>query len=110
MFSNIDFLIIDPVSLFGEGQFNLNNIKEISVTDSFFGLDKNTRKCQNIETYDNCKTRLYIEHLKQECKCLPLSLRLSRKVTYNILNYNWLCPSVCVSVCHVIILVGCFTF
>ena len=26
-----------------------------------------------------------------------------------ILNYNWLCPSVCVSVCHVIILVGCFT-
>ena len=29
---------------------------------------------------------------------------------WSILNYNWLCPSVCVSVCHVIILVGCFTF
>ena len=23
-----------------------------------------------------------------------------------ILNYNWLCPSVCLSVCHIIILVG----
>ncbi len=50
------------------------------------GLDKETRKCQNIETYDDCKTRLYIEHLKQECGCLPLSLRLSGKVKYNILK------------------------
>ena len=68
------------MGLFGEGQYNLNNIKEISVTDSFMGLDKNTRKCQNIETYDDCKTRFYIEHLKQKCGCLPLSLRLTGKV------------------------------
>ena len=73
-------MILDPVSLFGEGQYNLNNIKEIAVTSSFMGLDKDNRKCQNIETYDDCKTRLYIEHLRQECKCLPLSLRLSGKV------------------------------
>ena len=78
-------MILDPVRLFGEGQYNLNNIKEIAVTDSFMGLDKDTRKCQNIETYDDCKTRLYIEHLKQECGCLPLHLRLSGKVKYNIL-------------------------
>ena len=74
------------MGLFGEGQYNLNNIKEISVTDSFMGLDRDTRKCQNIETFDDCKTRLYIEHLRQECRCLPLSLRLSRKVKYNILD------------------------
>ena len=71
---------LDPVNLFGEGQYNLNNIKEISVTDSFLGLNKDTRKCQNIETYDDCKTRLHEEHLRQECGCLPLSLRLSEKV------------------------------
>ena len=77
-------MILDPVRLFGEGQYNLNNIKEISVTDSFMGLEKDTRKCQNIETYDDCKTRLYIEHLRQECGCLPLSLRLSGEVKYKI--------------------------
>ena len=85
MICHIDFLILDPVSLFGEGQFNLLSLKEIAVTDSFMGLDKETRKCQNIETYDDCKTRLYIEHLRQECGCLPLSLRLSGKVNYDIL-------------------------
>ena len=64
-------------------------MKEISVTDSFMGLDKDARKCQ-IETYDDCKTRLYIEHLKQICGCLPLSLRLSREVKHIIYYHdNW---------------------
>ena len=58
-------------------------MKEIAVTDSFMGLEKDTRKCQNIETYDDCKTRLHVEHLRQECGCLPLSLRLSEKVKFN---------------------------
>ena len=71
---------LDPVRLFGEGQYNLNNMKEISVTDSFLGLDRDTRNCQNIETYNDCKTRLYVETLRSECGCLPLSLKLSEKV------------------------------
>ena len=82
-----NFYILDPVGLFGEGAFNINNIKEISVTDSFMGLDRDTRNCQNIETYDDCKTRLHIEHLRQECRCLPLSLRLSEKVKKIINKY-----------------------
>ena len=77
-----DFSILDPVGLFGEGEFNINNIKEIAVTESFMGLDRDTRKCQNIETYVECKTRLHVEQLKQECGCLPLSLSLSEKVKY----------------------------
>ena len=77
-------LNLDPVGLFGEGQYNLNNIKEIAVTDSFMGLERETRKCQNIETFDDCKTRLYVEQLRQKCGCLPLSLRLSDKVKYKI--------------------------
>ena len=55
-------------------------MKEIIVTDSFLGLDRDIRKCQNIETYDDCKTRLYVDMLRKECGCLPLSLRLSGKV------------------------------
>ena len=80
---------LDPVGLFGEGQYNLNNIKEISVTDSFMGFDRETRKCQTIETYNDCKTRLHVENLRQECGCLPLSLRLSGKVIYVFLNQKY---------------------
>ena len=78
------YLLLDPVGLFGEGQYNLHSMKEISVTDSFMGLNIESRKCQNIETFDDCKTRLYVEHLRKECGCLPLSLRLSEKVKYQI--------------------------
>ena len=77
---SFEFSSLDPVGLFGEGQFNLHSMKEIALTDSFMGLDRDSRKCRNIETHDDCKTRLHIEHLRQKCGCLPLSLRLSIKV------------------------------
>ena len=71
---------LDPVGLFGEGQYNFHSLKEISVTKSFLGLDRETIKCQNIESYNDCITRLYVRNIRQECGCLPLSLRLSEKV------------------------------
>ena len=54
------------------------------------GFDRETRKCQTIETYNDCKTRLHVENLRQECGCLPLSLRLSEKVkiTSYVLDQN----------------------
>ena len=63
-----------------EGQYNLNNLKEIFVTDSFMGLDGATKNCQKTETYDDCKTWLHVDNLRKECGCLPLSLTLSEKV------------------------------
>ena len=33
----------------GEGEYNLNVLKEIQVTDSYLELDQNTRGCQNKE-------------------------------------------------------------
>ena len=68
------------MGLFGEGQYNLHSMKEISVTDSFMGLHRDTRKCQNIEEYDQCRTRLYLENLRQKCGCIPLSIKLSEEV------------------------------
>ena len=38
----------------------MNNLKEIEVTDSFFELERDIRKCQNYknkDTYDTCTTR-----------------------------------------------------
>ena len=77
------FLFKASLSLFGEGQYNLNSLKEISVTDSFLGLGKDTKNCQSVETYDDCKTRLYINNIKEKCGCLPLSIGLSDRVHFN---------------------------
>ena len=66
--------LLDPVGLFGEGQYNLHSMKEISVTDSFLGLDREKRNCQTIESLDDCNTRIHLENLRLECGCLPLSL------------------------------------
>ena len=77
----ISFFSSDPVRLIGEFQFNLQSLKEINVTDSFLGLDVNSRKCQNIETYNDCKTRLYIKNMKEVCGCLPLSHIMSEEVS-----------------------------
>ena len=46
------------------------------------GLNGETRKCQNIETYDYCKTNLHADNLRKECGCLPLSLRFLEEVQY----------------------------
>ena len=64
----------------GEGEFNLNSIKLEEVTESFLGLDQAVKECQNEEHYDDCTTRQYIENMKDECGCLPLSIALSDKV------------------------------
>ena len=66
-----------------EGEYNLNNLKEISVTDSYMGLDR--KNCQNVKAYDDCKTHSHIQNLRQKCGCLPISLRISEKVKFN----NW---------------------
>ena len=68
------FTFIGPVTLSGEGQYNLNIIKEIKVTDSFLELSRKIRGCQNETPYGQCITRLYIENAKTDCGCLPISI------------------------------------
>ena len=70
----LNFSYLDPVEIFEEGQYNLNNLKEITVKDSFMGLDRETKNCQDVEAYDKCKTKSYVENLRRECGCLPFAL------------------------------------
>ena len=43
--------ITEPVRLIGEGNYNLNVLKEIDVTDSYLGLDQEVRvKMRNHRT------------------------------------------------------------
>ena len=73
---------VDPVQLTGEGEYNLNIIKEEEVTESFLGMDQSVRGCQNEEHYDECTTRQYINNMREKCGCLPLSIALSDQVIF----------------------------
>ena len=76
----------DPVTLSGEGQYNLNSLKMIGVTESFLGLDEIDIKCQDQVFLDNCTTKYYIETIKKQCKCLPVSINILKKI-YHIPGY-----------------------
>ena len=47
-----------------EKEYNLNVVKEVKVTEAFLGLGKEVIKCQNDETYDDCRTRQYFDAIK----------------------------------------------
>ena len=65
------------MTLSGEGEYNLNILKEIEVTDSFSELDNEAKKCQSYKdksTYDICTTRFFLEKMRLNCGCLPYSI------------------------------------
>ena len=63
-----------------EFEYNLDALTTIEVTESFLGLDQQDRGCQHEPLY-NCTTRKYLDALLDQCGCLPLSIRLSDKVS-----------------------------
>ena len=76
------FILSDPVVMIGGGEYNLNDIKDIKTTESYLGLDQDTRECQNKEHHYNCTTRQYVDTILGQCGCLPLSIKLSNEVSY----------------------------
>ena len=71
----------EPLLLIGEGEYNLNALKEIKVTDSYLGLDQGTRECQIDEPFYNCTTRHFVDTILKECGCLPPNLGHSYQVS-----------------------------
>ena len=61
------FLFQEPVLLHGEGEYNLNVIKDVKVTESFHTLSKDDKGCQNTETIDDCTTR-YLFFIRLDVK------------------------------------------
>ena len=79
----------EPAILIGDGEYNINNIKKIQVTDDYLGLDQDVRKCQNEEPFYNCTTRLYLDTVLGRCGCLTLKWGKCWKLVKN----NILCDS-----------------
>ena len=71
---------IEPVKLIGEGEYNLDALTEIEVTKSFLGLGKEVRHCGN-EPLFNCTTRHYLNNILEQCRCLPLNIKLTNEVS-----------------------------
>ena len=67
----------EPTVLTGEGEYNLNVVKEVKVTDSYIGLDQGVRGCQTHETYDDCSTKQFLEDVQNNCGCIPFNIRLN---------------------------------
>ena len=70
---------LKPLKLPLERKYNLNVMKEVTVTDSFLTLDKDIKGCQE-ESFDACRTRKYKTELIDKCQCLPFKIRLTDEV------------------------------
>ena len=67
--------VLVPLRLLGEGSYALSSVKEISVTDDFLRLPDNSRKCQNIESFEQCVTKHNLASISEACKCIPYGLK-----------------------------------
>ena len=63
------------MTLSGEGTYALSAVKHIVATDDFLGMNRETRKCQNEESYEDCITNQYLQTIELECNCVPYKLR-----------------------------------
>ena len=67
----------------------MNVVKEIRVTDSFLGLEKDIRGCQTVDSFENCTTNAFVETSLEFCGCLPFNIRQSENVGNSTLpNYQ----------------------
>ena len=53
----------------------------MKVTNDYLGLDEDVRKCQNIEPFENCTTRQYLDSVLRQCHCIPYALKDFSKST-----------------------------
>ena len=56
--------VLAPRKMYGEGNFALTAVKEMSVTNPFLRLKEEDRKCQNLESFEDCTTRSYLNSIR----------------------------------------------
>ena len=60
--------------MYGGGSYKLVSIKEIKTTDSFHSLRDDQKKCQTLNTLEECFTNLLLQMGKDKCGCTPYEL------------------------------------
>ena len=74
LFFKLYKMYLDPVTVYGEGNYGLSVIKEVKVTEDFLTLDKTVTDCQMESSVADCTSKLYLTALLSSCGCVPLSL------------------------------------
>ena len=75
-------VIIEPVILIGDGEYNMDDLTQIKVTESYLGLDEDVRECHSTESFYDCSNRKYVDTIMDQCGWLPLNIIMaSNKVT-----------------------------
>ena len=70
----------ESLSLSGEGNYAITDVKEIDVTEAFLGMDEETKLCQSEETPEDCWMKNHFKEGIVKCKCTPYGLRNYSKV------------------------------
>ena len=78
----ISIMLLDPITLNGEGAYNFNSIKQIDVSESFLSMDPDIIKCQTKESLNDCTTRFYLLEVKDKCHCIPYAVSHFYKVHF----------------------------
>ena len=65
---------LEPLKLYGVGNYALTSVKEVKVTSSFLSMSAEKRNCQNEERYEDCATEEYLKRVKEICSCIPENL------------------------------------
>ena len=66
--------------MYGEGNYALAAVKEVSVTQSFLGLKEEDKKCQNLESLEDCSTRSYLQTIRSDQTDRTILWYFSRKI------------------------------
>ena len=62
--------------MYGEGNYALTAVKEVSVTQSFLGLKSEDKKCQHLESLEDCSTRSYLQSIRSDLTSRTSILKL----------------------------------
>ena len=55
------------------GSYALSSLKKMTVTDNFMELDQEIKNC-DVEIYEECNTRRYLDAVQRKCGCVPWAL------------------------------------
>ena len=55
------------------GFYALTSLKKITGTESFLDLPDHQKHCQ-LETFENCRAKRYLEEVRTRCQCVPWTL------------------------------------
>ena len=65
------------MTLSGAGEYNLDILKEIEVTNSFDELDTEVKNCRSYKSngsYDSCTTGYFHGQMLLNCGCIPYAI------------------------------------